>query len=32
MDNQDPDFVVYLGCAFVAGFILAMGIFIHAGC
>lgn len=32
MDNQDPDFIVYLACAFVAGFIFAMGIFIHAGC
>ena len=29
MDNQDPDFIVYLACAFVAGFIFAMGIFMH---
>jgi hypothetical protein len=27
MDNQDPDFVVYLACAFVLGFIVAMGVF-----
>jgi hypothetical protein len=27
MDNQDPDFIVYLACAFVFGFIVAMGVF-----
>jgi hypothetical protein len=32
MDDKDPDFVVYLACAFVLGFIVAMGIFMRAGC
>jgi preprotein translocase subunit Sec61beta len=32
MDSKDPDFIVYLGCAFVLGFIIAMSIFMRAGC
>jgi len=32
MDDKDPDFVVYLACAFVLGFIVAMGIFMQVVC